>query len=114
MERYSGLTRKKLAGGHDISFSMPESASRADIEKKFRELQESDRLERGHQEGYSGDFQTVNSIDWKHSGKKFTDFNEAYDFALDHAEKWETLVAVKTPTRDGSKEIWLVAGWAAS
>lgn len=80
-------------GACDISFRIGRKASRSEIEAAFRRRQDQDRLENGHQDGYSGDFQTVSKVDF-HLSQVFTSQNEAYEYCMKHASKWDTVVAV--------------------
>jgi Zn finger protein HypA/HybF involved in hydrogenase expression len=80
-------------GACDISLELKGKASRSEIEAAFRRQQEYDRLENGHQSGYSGDFQTVSKVDC-HLGQFFSSRNEAFEYCLKHASKWDTVVAV--------------------
>jgi transcription initiation factor IIE alpha subunit len=80
-------------GASNIEFTMPGKASKDEIKKAFERQQESDRSCNGHREGYSGDFQTVHKVDF-HLDKVFLSYDEAHDYCLNKAEKWETVVAV--------------------
>jgi len=79
-------------GTSNIEFDIPDGP-RSKVESAFKAQQRQDASNNGSREGYSGDFQTVSSVDF-HS-KEFTDYNEAHDYCLDNAEKWSTVVAVK-------------------
>ena len=100
-------------GAHNIEFRIQSKASWSEITNAFRGRRLADRECNGHQEGYSGDFQTVQSVDMNHLGDIFDSYDEAVNFCLKHAEKWETMVAVyyRTPTMD---IVTLIAGWGAS
>jgi len=97
-------------GATNINHVIKGKATRTDIDKAFRQRQDNDRSENGHQEGYSGDFQTVRSVDYQ-LHKEFESFKEAEEFCLDQAEKWETVVAVYFK-RNGEVNT-LLAGWGA-
>lgn len=79
-------------GAHNIEFDIPDGP-RSDVIKAFKEQRESDRDYNGHQEGYSGDFQTVSDV--KIHDKVFDSYNEAHEYCLDNAQKWDYVVAVK-------------------
>lgn len=79
-------------GAHNIEFDIPDGP-RSDVIKAFKEQRESDRDCNGHQEGYSGDFQTVSDV--KIHDKVFDSYNEAHEYCLDNAQKWDYVVAVK-------------------
>lgn len=98
-------------GATNISLGLKGKASRQEIDKAFRDRQAKDREYNGHQEGYSGDFQTVRSVDF-HLNQEFKSFSEAEEFCLDKAEKWETVVAVYYKNDKGEVNT-LVAGWGA-
>lgn len=80
-------------GACNIELTQKGKLSRSEIEAAFRRQQEQDRLENGHQDGYSGDFQTVSKVDC-HLSQVFTSHSEAADYCLKHASKWDTVVAV--------------------
>ena len=80
-------------GACDISFTISGKASMKEVSDAFLTRQQRDREYNGHQEGYTGDFQTVNSVKCEF-GKVFTSFNEAYEYCLSNASKWEHVVAV--------------------
>lgn len=81
-------------GACDISFQLDNKATQNQIEQAFKRRTEADAEENGHREGYSGDFQTVDRVDYKHLGKVFPSQSEAFEFCLNKAEKWTTVVAV--------------------
>jgi len=80
-------------GACDISFTIGGKASMSEVADALRARQEEDSVENGHQQGYSGDFQTVHKVKCEF-GKLFTSYNEAYEYCLANAEKWEYVVAV--------------------
>ncbi len=81
-------------GAHNIEFDMVGAPSFSAIEKKFKEIREENRDYNGHQEGYSGDFQTVHAVK-DHTHKTFDSYNEAHKYCLDVAQKWDFVVAVR-------------------
>lgn len=80
-------------GACDISFTIGGKASMSEVADALRARQERDSEYYGHQEGYSGDFQTVHEVKCEF-GKLFTSYNEAYEYCLANAKKWEHVVAV--------------------
>lgn len=80
-------------GACDISFTIGGKASISEVADALRARQERDSEYNGHQEGYSGDFQTVHEVKCEFQ-KLFTSYNEAYEYCLANAEKWEHVVAV--------------------
>lgn len=82
-------------GAESIYFTLTGKATVKEIKDAFQDAQEHDSAHNGHQDGYSGDFQTVNSVNTSHLDTVFPDFNAAYEFCLDKAEKWCTVVAVR-------------------
>lgn len=80
-------------GACDISFIIGGKASMSEVAEALRARQEEDAIENGHRDGYSGDFQTVHKVKCEF-GKLFTSHNEAYEYCLANAEKWEHVVAV--------------------
>jgi len=98
-------------GATNICHVMKGKQDKPAIEKAFRERQKSDQAENGHRHGYSGDFQTVRSIDYSFLGKVYPSYNEAEEVCLDHAEKWETVVAVYYEDKGETRT--MLAGWGA-
>lgn len=80
-------------GACNIEFTLGRKASRNEIYDAFKNQQDQDRNENGHRDGYSGDFQTVHKIDYR-LDNVFASYNEAHEYCLKHASKWETAVAV--------------------
>lgn len=93
-------------GACDISFELDKKATRDEIEKAFKNQKENDTEENGHAHGYSGDFQTVGSIDY-HLENVFPSAEKAYEYCLEHAVKWSTVVAVyyKEETKVKGKKV---------
>jgi hypothetical protein len=101
-------------GASSISFNIVAKATQAEIEQALLEQQREDADYNGHRDGYSGDFQTVEGVDSSHLGKIYANEDDAYDFALENAEKWGAAVAVYYYA-DSDKEVHtLVGGWGAS
>lgn len=80
-------------GACSIELIQKGKLSRNEIYDAFKNQQDQDRLENGHQSGYSGDFQTVSKVDYR-LDQVFASYSEAHDFCLKHASKWDTVVAV--------------------
>lgn len=98
-------------GACDISFTIKGKVDKIKIQDEFELQRSKDESENGHQDGYSGDFQTVSKIDF-HLSKEFKTRNEAFEYCLNNAKKWETVVAVYY--LDNKSQInTLVAGWGA-
>ena len=89
-------------GAHDISFELDGNKTFQDVLQAFRDRQASDAAENGRQSGYSGDFQTVHSVE-NHSNKVFDTHNEAMEYCLQNATKWESVIAVKVKISDKPK-----------
>lgn len=85
-------------GAHNIEFDIPD-CNRDKVLKAFNDVRSRDKDYNGHQQGYSGDFQTVSDV--KIHDKIFESYNEAHEYCLEHAQKWEYVIAVKY--RDFSK-----------
>lgn len=88
-------------GAHNIEFDMPGAPSFSAIKKQFDSIREENRDTNGHQEGYSGDFQTVHEVK-DHTHKTFDSYNEAHRYCLDIAKKWDFVVAVRYRFMDKS------------
>jgi len=80
-------------GACDISFTIGKKATKTEILDNFKKVQARDHEYNGHQEGYSGDFQTVDGVEC-HLDKLFTSHREAMDYCLSVAEKWSSVIAV--------------------
>ena len=98
-------------GATNIDFELPATKKFSEVVEYFKTQRMLDAQRNGHQDGYSGDWQTVRAIK-DHSHKTFTDYQTAYDYALDNAEKWEYGVAVMV-TPPNAPHYWLVVAWAA-
>lgn len=90
--------------------------SKDDVMTAFRQRQMDDRdnwySEDGEEaDGYTGDFQTVSTV--KFADKEFENEDEAMDYCLDTAQKWDYVVATKVVNPEENKNFWLVAGWGA-
>jgi hypothetical protein len=81
-------------GAHNIEFKMVGTPSFIAVKKKFDDLRKENRDYNGHREGYSGDFQTVREVK-DHTHKTFDSYNEAHNYCLDTAQKWDFVVAVR-------------------
>lgn len=97
-------------GACNIDFNLKGKAKVDEIRTAFRNQQKEDRDYNGHRDGYSGDFQTVEGVEL-HQDKTFDDYHEAYDYCLDNAQKWYSVVAVYY--KDGNDTNTLIAGWGA-
>lgn len=80
-------------GACDISFTIGGKASRIEVETAFKKRRENDSIRNGHQDGYSGDFQTVDRVEY-HFDRLFTSHTEALEYCLEKAEKFVNVVAV--------------------
>lgn len=94
-----------------ISMNLPGNFTKQQVLEAFRHRQAEDRAINGHRDGYSGDFQTVHTVKF-HDSEPFEDAHAAYEYCLDHAEKWEYVIAIKV--KNEKTDHWLVAGWGAS
>lgn len=98
-------------GATNIEFILKAKATKTEINKAFKLKRESDKDENGHRSGYSGDFQTVDRVEY-HLNQTFETIGDAVDYCLDHAEKWETVIAVYFKSKQGDTRT-LVCGWGA-
>ncbi len=81
-------------GACNIEFEMEGTPIFGDIQKRFKEQQEIDSQENGSQSGYSGDFQTVDTVE-NHTHLIFNSYDEAHNYCLEKSKKWESVVAVR-------------------
>jgi len=89
-------------GATNIEFEVEGDKPFQEVLAAFKRRQAQDSDDNGHQDGYSGDFQTVHSVE-NHGHKVFTDYQEAQKYCLDNAEKWESVIAVKYKVTDKIK-----------
>ena len=100
-------------GANNIQFKLGGEKTFSDVKQAFTDRVKEDRQNNGHQQGYSGDFQTVSEVKNHGHLEPFRDYDEAHEYCLDNAEKWDFVVAVKYLDKD-KKPMWLIAGWGAS
>ena len=74
-------------GSCNVSTYVSGDKSRQDIRQHIQNLRSENRDYNGHQEGYSGDWQTIDQINF--SDKIFNTEEEAHEYALDNTKKWE-------------------------
>lgn len=102
-------------GATSIGFTLELKASEKEVKDAFSKQQEEDRARHGHCEGYSGDFQTVDTVQC-HFNTVMDSLAEAESYCLDNAKKWSFVVAVhfKSNTPEEKNKIHtLIAGWGA-
>lgn len=80
-------------GACDVSFTIGKQATIAEIKSYLQKRIKEDRDRNGHQDGYSGDFQTIPEVKF-HLSQVFSSKNEAYEYCLANSEKWSHAVAV--------------------
>lgn len=85
-------------GAESIYFTIKGEAKRQEIQDAFERQQEENRLYNGSRDGYSGDFQTVDKVDFR-LHETFESEREAIEYCLKHAEKWSSVVAVRFKVR---------------
>jgi len=98
-------------GASNIDIIIKGKATDNEILKAFDDRRKRDSEQNGHCDGYSGDFQTVQDVKIK-TGVIFPDANTAYNYCLEHAQKWEYVIAVHFKTKAGDTNT-LIAGWGA-
>lgn len=98
-------------GACNIEFTIKGKAAEHEIDEAFTRRRKLDAEYNGHQEGYSGDFQTVDYIEF--DGTIFDNYGEAQEYCLAKAKKWEYAVAVYIEDPKTSEYTTLVCGWGA-
>lgn len=86
-----------------------------ELGEELEQMQSRDNQVNGHRQGYSGDWQTVNSIKTgllSTTDGGFVSVHDALEFIQENAEKWEYGVAIHA--KDGDTEITVMGCWAAS
>jgi hypothetical protein len=81
---------------------------KAEVEIKFKELQEQDRYENGH--SYSGGFGMASGLTF--TDKVFANDANAREWLADNHQKWENALAVRVG--DPAAEIWIIGAWCSS
>jgi len=79
-------------GAEFIEHTIEGKASQSELNAWLSDQQAEDRNYNGHQEGYSGDTQTIHAIELH--DKTFTNQSEASDYCDENSKKWEYGVAV--------------------
>ena len=97
-------------GASTIGLFIGGDATRQRVMEVIDAQRNEDAYENGHQHGYSGDWQTISTIRF-YFDLVFDTQNDAWDYAIDHSEKYEAM-AVKWFDRDGKVQTG-VFGWAA-
>ena len=97
-------------GACNIEFDLAYKAKKTQIAAAFILEQQEGAYQNGHQEGYSGDFQTVHEVLY-HLDITFDTYEEAHEYCLENAQKWSNVIAVYYL---GNGQVnTLVAGWGA-
>lgn len=102
-------------GAHNIHMYLAGHLTQRELNKILREQAEEDSYnsedEDDDGDAYTGDWRTIPEIRL-HANFDGTE-NQAFDYCLDHAEKWDFAVAVHTKDSSGNP-VTIVGGWAAS
>ena len=101
----------KTSGATSLSYELDKSVNLTQW-LKHQQVADKEDMYMEVEEGFSGDTQTVDYVKDQRNLSVFPDYVSARDYCLDHAEKWEYLVAVLYTEDDGEVKT-LVAGWAA-
>lgn len=88
-------------GAIDIYYTVDGTLSESKVRAAHEKRLDDNRRRNGHQEGYSGDWQTIAEIDF-YPDKVFKNFQEAYDHCSSQCEKWSGM-AVKFRGTDDSE-----------
>jgi hypothetical protein len=81
-------------GASNIDMVLDGKLTKRQVLDKIDEQRKFDKSHNGHQDGYSGDWQTIPDVKF-HDHKVFLDIDEASNYCLDNAEKWSHAIAVK-------------------
>lgn len=94
--------------GAEFQVMTVNSTNRVKIKKQFKSAQETDLYDNGH--FYSGGFGMAPGLEFNDS-KTFETYDEAEQWLLDNAQKWENAIAV--PVKDGKKIIYAIGAWCS-
>lgn len=103
-------------GAVNIGFILKFKASEKEVKEAFLKQQEEDHWCNGTRHGYSADFQTVDKVIC-HFGTVMESRKQAENYCLEHAEKWEYVIAVYFKAENSEEQNsthTLIAGWGAS
>lgn len=81
-------------GAHSIELDFDGKLTKSQILSKIEKQRKEDREYNGHQEGYSGEWQTIPDIAFREH-RIFDSYNDAHEYCLENAEKWSYAIAVK-------------------
>lgn len=98
-------------GACNIQFTIDKQATTQEVLAAFKRQREIDNDANGHQEGYSGDFQTVDTVKCEFK-ETFPSYNEAMEYCLKKAEKFCYAIAVHYVDKKNNIKT-LIAGWGA-
>jgi hypothetical protein len=90
------------------TYSRDAKLTPAQLKADFRQVQEQDRHENGHE--YSGGFGQCRGLEV--TSQEFTNARDANEWLADNTQKWEAAKAVKL-TESKKRVFWLVGGWCA-
>lgn len=91
-------------GACDVQFTLTGQANEFRVKKAFNKRLVRDREYNGHQDGYSGDTQTLRGIQTHFHKGIFKSMDDAYEYCEKNAEKRGYMIAVHflTNNKDGS------------
>ena len=99
-------------GAHNIDFEIEGKVTKKEILEKFQEIRIEERDCNGHQDGYSGDFQTIDTIKFEVLESGIGDYGADYELALNKSKKWDHGQAIYTKNNNGG-DITLIVEWGA-
>jgi hypothetical protein len=91
-------------GAYYNEMSLPGTLTKSEVENRFRQEQEQDRLENGS--NYSGGFGQCTGLEYP--GRIFDSIEAAGEWVEENAQKWGPALAVKAGDQ------WYIGAWAAS
>lgn len=94
-------------GATNVEIVLDKKATIKEIKSAFEVQKANDICDRE-----SDGFKDINSVNCNHLDKVFPNFDEAQEYCLDNAKKWEYAVAVYYTNKKNEVKT-LICGWAA-
>lgn len=95
--------------GANFDYRTYKNTGKEHVKKQWDEDHSQDLYDNGH--SYSGGIGMTNGVKWL--SNVFKTFEEAENYVMDNAEKWEEALAVRYQDEKG-EEHYLIGGWCSS
>ena len=115
-EHIRDIIKQQLNEGATDLMTHIKTGSESKLKKWFKDKQQSDLEEYGHQQGYSGswysfkEYKILSNPTFNNTKKGI---NLAFDYVVDHASKWGPAIAVKLVSPKGVLKGFVIGGIVA-